>query len=256
MFKKSHLSFLLSLSRNMAGHSKWANIKHIKGAKDAERANLHMKLFRQIKAVIKEQGSSDPKQNIKLAHLVEQARQHNVPVEKVQQVLKSAAQSQEDLKQYILEVRGPKGTFFVIEVLSTSYLKAKQGINTINRKFNGSWADGVSNNLFNHKGLIKVVPLSQGQTLEQVLDDAINIGAEDVTAEEDGNFVFTCSPRDFFNIRRAINQLGYNIIESDLHYIPLSRVQIESEEDIAAVTKLYNKLEEEPDVVRIHDNIE
>ena len=58
-----------------------------------------------------------------------------MPAEKLKHTLKSAEQSSEDLKPYILEVRGPCGTFFVVEVLTTSYLKARQGINTINRKF-------------------------------------------------------------------------------------------------------------------------
>jgi transcriptional/translational regulatory protein YebC/TACO1 len=58
------------------------------------------------------------------------------------------------------------------------------------------------------------------------------------------------------NVKRSVSQLGYSIIESDLLYIPRNRIQIESEEDLALVSKLYSKLEEEPDVVKIHDNIE
>lgn len=82
-----------------------------------------------------EQGSADPKKNLKLAQLVDQARQHNVPTDKIQQVLKSIDNSKDDMKPYVLEVRGPGGSFFILEVLTTSLSKTKQGINIINRKF-------------------------------------------------------------------------------------------------------------------------
>lgn len=88
-----------------------------------------------IQFLCAEHGSADPKQNMKLSHLVDQARHHNVPSEKLKHMLKNADQSTEDLKPYVMEVRGPVGTFFVVEVLTPSYLKARQGINTINRKY-------------------------------------------------------------------------------------------------------------------------
>lgn len=86
-----------------------------------------------VSLVTLEQGSADPKKNQKLAHLIEQARYHNMPAEKIQQILR-VDQTKEDFKRYILEVRGPGGSFFVLEVLTSSLSKAKQGINTINRK--------------------------------------------------------------------------------------------------------------------------
>lgn len=120
------------------------------------------------------------------------------------------------------------------------------------------------------------MPLAQGQTLEQALDHAITIGAEDVTGnfvfdtrlsfntmliphlflvEEDGSFCFISSPSDFYKVQGALKQLGYSTIESDLEYFPLARVCL-NEADMIAAAKLYEKLEEEPDVVKIHDNIE
>ena len=91
-------------------------------------------LFIIILTFILEQGSADPKQNQKLAHLIEQAHHHNVPAEKIKQILQSSDPAKEDLRNYVFEIRGPGGSFFVCEVVTISHSKSRQSINTINRK--------------------------------------------------------------------------------------------------------------------------
>lgn len=79
-------------------------------------------------------GSADPKKNLPLAHLLEQARQHNIPADKIQEVLSNSESSKDDLKPYVLEVRGPGGSFFVVEVQTNNITRTKHNVNYINKK--------------------------------------------------------------------------------------------------------------------------
>lgn len=117
------------------------------------------------------------------------------------------------------------------------------------------WADGISSHMFTQKGLIEVMPISENQTLEQALNDAIEIGAEDVTVDGEESFVFTTDPTDYYSVKNSIIRKGYKVLDSSLQFLPNNKVTL-SESDLALAKKIYNKLEEEEDIVKIYDNIE
>jgi len=117
----------------------------------------------------------------------------------------------------------------------------------------GSWADGASKHIFNHKGVIRVGKLTADQTLEDATEHGIELGVEDVE-DADGDFVFITEPQDFYTIKSAVDKLGYKTIESNLHYIPVVKANLSDDEQQLAL-KLFQKLEEDADVVKIHDNI-
>jgi len=236
----------------MAGHSKWSNIKHIKGAKDAEKSINTQRISRQLRLVIKDSGGADPKLNPKLAHVLEQARSLNVPLSSISHILKTDT-SKDDTKPGILEARGPGGSYFVIDILTNNITRTKSNLAYILKKNKGSWADGASRHIFNYKGIIRVGKLTANQTLEDATEHGIELGVEDVEDVEE-DFLFITDPKDFYNIKSAIDKLGYQTKESNLHYVPVIEANL-SEDEMESASKLYHKLEEDPDVVKIHDNI-
>jgi len=120
-------------TRCMAGHSKWSNIKHIKGAKDAEKSSNTQRILRQLRLVIRESGGTDPKLNPRLSHVLEQARSLNVPMSSINQVLK-ADHTKDDLKALVLEARGPGGSYFIIDVLTNNITRTRANVGLILKK--------------------------------------------------------------------------------------------------------------------------
>jgi len=156
MFRKLSV-YCVGNVRCMAGHSKWANIKHIKGAKDAEKSTNIQRISRQIRLAIRGSqlitvlvnlclyqlflfnyfttgpGGVDPKLNPKLAHVLEQARSLNIPLSSINQILKTDV-SKDDTKPGILEARGPGGSFFLIDILTNNITRTKSNIALILKK--------------------------------------------------------------------------------------------------------------------------
>ncbi|KAK9874249.1 hypothetical protein WA026_002604 [Henosepilachna vigintioctopunctata] len=251
---------LNATSRRYAGHSKWANIRHVKGLKDAERAALFAKLSTQIKIAVQEGGSIDPNANIKLEHVIEQAKRVNMPAATIQSVLKSTQTDKSQCKSYILEIKGPGNCFLLCEVFTSSIHHLKQSIATILRKNSSKFCDGIANNIFEEKGIIEAeIQLdslkNKEQILEKATDDAIEAGAEEVTDIGDNVLQFICGSTNLKLVTQCLEKSGYNIISATIEYIPL-KSQSMSENQMDAYNNLYEKLSKLPGVIRICDNIE
>ncbi|XP_013786906.1 uncharacterized protein LOC106470872 [Limulus polyphemus] len=249
-----------ALKRGMAGHSKWQNIRHIKGSKDATRAKLFDKLSRLIRQAVIEGGSADPKLNSKLASLIEKARSNNMPSATIDGILKKSLNKK--TRTSLVEVMGPGGCSLIVTVETDNLSRLIHEIKQTCRKHSSFILDeGRAKVLFDEKVIIRVGKTKDGVHIdhEAALDDAIESGAEDVqeTENEDGvpNLQFISSPAEFPKVKKYLEQAKYPIEETGLEFLPHVRVAL-SEEHMQLTGQLINLLEDIPDVVKVFDNIE
>ncbi|KAG8229525.1 hypothetical protein J437_LFUL004931 [Ladona fulva] len=253
---RSSINTNVDILRYLAGHSKWANIKHIKAAKDAEKSILFTRLSRQIRLAIEEGGSSSPSHNSALAQAVELAKRSSMPLASIQNILNSAEKKGNVArKPFTLEIKGPGGFVIIIEGLSSNMAKSKTEINTLLRKCQSVLSEGVKY-LFDRKGIIHATHSSDSYTLEKAEEDAIEGGADDVNQiGEDGKhtFQFYCAPESLTSLKHYLEKTGYTVNFSSVEYIPITTVEL-SETQLLNAQKLLKGLNEHPDVIAVFDN--
>ncbi|XP_056630941.1 translational activator of cytochrome c oxidase 1 [Diorhabda sublineata] len=263
IFTKSFLTDIcicnIFVPKRLAGHSKWANIRHIKGAKDAEKARVFTKLGRQIKVAFQEGGSADPKRNLQLSQVLEQAKRMNMPTATVQSILKSCESDKSQNKKYLLEIKGPGSCFILCELYTNQLHISKMAISTILKKHQSKFSEGGGLHLFDEKGRIEaehqsMINKSQGEILELATDHAIESGAEDVTVIENNLLQFTCGKTNLTRVVTELEKIGYKVNSAEIEYVPL-KLQDLQDFELDHCQKLYEKLENLPEVVRLVDNI-
>ncbi|KAJ8957932.1 hypothetical protein NQ318_001929 [Aromia moschata] len=235
---ENHLNSHL-LKKRYAGHSKWQNIRHIKEAKDSQRAELFTKLSRQMKVAVQEGGSVDPKFNLKLEQVIQQAKRASMPVATIQSILKSCQQDKSQGQAYLLEIKGPGSCFILCEAFTNQLHQLKMGMATILRKHQSRFSDGKITN--------------EDDLLEQATEHAIESGAEDVRIIED-SVQFVCGKTNLGQVVQGLERLSYEVTSASVEYIPLKE-QALTDSDLDVCRSLYKKLESLPEVVRISDNI-
>ncbi|KAL1122248.1 hypothetical protein AAG570_003653 [Ranatra chinensis] len=248
--------FCLVLKRN-SGHSKWANIRHIKAQKDLEKSRLFTKMCQGIKIAIKDGGSANPNANLQLAQAIEVAKRSNMPVSSIQNCIKSAQTDQSNTKSVWFEIRGPRGCMLIASALTDNPKKTRETLSSILRKNNASFADHSSKHIFEHKGVINATPPSDLKDHEDAcVDHAIECGAEEVVPSdsEDGVYTFICEIENLNSVKSKLEGLKYSIKNADFEFLPNTRVAL-ADQDLEAMSKLLDKLEEHPDIIKIYDNI-
>uniref|UniRef100_A0A1A9UT93 Uncharacterized protein n=1 Tax=Glossina austeni TaxID=7395 RepID=A0A1A9UT93_GLOAU len=168
----------------LAGHSKWANIKHIKAEKDGQKAMVFLRVARQLRLAIQEGGGSiDPVHNSKLRNVIDDALRKNMPMSSIQSSIKKCQQNKTELKRYRLDLRFKQKVFIVLIIYTDNYSGLKQEIAPILRKSGAMMID--TNNLFEEYGLIEATVnkdrLVSSKNIEELAtEDAIECGAEEV----------------------------------------------------------------------------
>ncbi|KAF2887834.1 hypothetical protein ILUMI_05374 [Ignelater luminosus] len=246
--------------KRLAGHSKWANIKHTKGLKDAQRGKMFTKLGQQIKVAIQEGGSPNPAYNARLQQVISQCKRVNMPVATIESVIKSTQKDKTQYKQQVLEIRGPGGCIILCEVLTPNLTKTRNDIATIIKKHLSKYSDG-GQHLFEHKGIIEAqLPLQKENVtnegiLEIATNDAVECEAEDVKLlEETKTLQFLCDPIMFMQVQKKLEDLNYTIVMASVEYIPKLQVAL-SDSDLELCSNLFEKLENIDEVIKLHDNI-
>ncbi|XP_018335880.1 translational activator of cytochrome c oxidase 1-like isoform X1 [Agrilus planipennis] len=245
--------------KRFAGHSKWANIRHIKAQKDVERSRIFTKLGTQMKVAIQEGGSSDPINNIKLAHVVEQAKRVNMPVATIQNIIKSTQKDKDQSKTYLIGVKGPGKSIILCEAFTSSLPSLKIQMATILKKNNGKFLDGNFSHLFIQKGVIDIEITSSGGTHEEILenatDDALECEADDVEIVEETNCLrFLCDPNHLDKVQKSLATKGYKIRSASIEYLPQKLVEL-TDSEIDQCSILLEKLENMENIVKVYDNI-
>lgn len=191
----------------MAGHSKWANIKHRKGKQDALRGKLFTKIGKEIQVAVKE-GGPNPEANSRLRDVIAKAKANNMPMENIQRAIKRATGELKDVtyEEIIYEGYGPNGVAVIVQALTDNRNRTAGDVRHIFEKFGGNLgATGCVSFLFEKKGLI-IVEKEEGIDEDSLMMMALDAGAEDFSSEEDA-YEITTSPEDFSKVREALETM-------------------------------------------------
>ena len=238
-----------------AGHSKWANIRHIKAAKDQERSKKFDRLAKLMRTAVAE-GGPDPFTNLRLENLIEQARGVNMPNSTIQSILKTASKGRENAKPGEVELCGPGNSSLVVEVFSDNVRRSVNDITVFLRKHRSRL--GPAKHAFARCGVVVALPVSGD--IDAATEHAIEAGAEDVSEEEGEEpgekvLVFRTSWEDVYAVKKALTQLGYTVKFAETMYEPQTPVTLTGE-DATLHESLLDKLNELSDVVKVSSNAE
>ncbi len=240
----------------MAGHSKWSNIKHKKGKEDAKRGKEFTKLGRYIMVAAKE-GGSDPDFNPALKAAIEKAKASNMPNDNIDRAVKRGAGELDEgnFEEVIYEGYGPAGIAVFVECLTDNRNRTAPDVRHAFDKFKGNLGQaGCVTFMFDRKGIV-AIEREESIDEDELMMQAIELGAEDVLVEEEGYEIIT-SPEDFNEVRDGLKDQGYEFVMAELTYIPQNTVELESEEDIKNMENLIDMLEDHDDVQEVYHNWE
>ncbi len=237
----------------MAGHSKWANIKHRKGAQDAKRGKIFTKLAKELTVAAKISGG-DPATNPRLRLAMDKARQANMPKDNVERAIKKGTGDLEGVnyEEGTFEGYGPGGVAVIVEFLTDNRTRTVADVRHIFNKNNGSL--GVSGSvafMFDRKGMITY---GEDADMDTIFEVALEAGAEDVK-DEGGVIQVVTDPGDFETVKEALEgaELAYETAEITM--VPQTETAIEGK-SAEQLMKLIDMLEDNDDVQNVHANFD
>jgi YebC/PmpR family DNA-binding regulatory protein len=239
----------------MAGHSKWANIKHKKERSDAKRGQIFTKIGREIHVAVK-QGGSDPESNSKLRDAIAKAKAANMPNDNINRSIKKASgtDSSENYDEIIYEGYGPSGVAVIIEAMTDNRNRTASDVRHIFDKFGGNLGtSGCVSYMFDKKGII-IIEKKEGFDEDTVMMAALEAGAEDITTEEEF-FEIVTDVHEFSGVREGMEKEGFEFVEAQLKMIPQTTVELD-EKSKGSFEKLIDALEDNDDVQNIYHNWE
>ncbi len=237
----------------MAGHSKFKNIMHRKGAQDKKRSGMFSKLSREITVAAK-MGLPDPDMNPRLRAAVNAAKAQSMPKDNIQRAIDKASKGDgENYEEIRYEGFGPGGVSLIIEALSDNRNRTATNVRTAVSKNGGNLgASGSVSHAFDRVGLI-TYPASVGDA-EKVFEAALEAGAEDVTSTDDGHEIWTASA-DLHEVAKALESVLGEAEGAKLAWKPQTMVEV-SEDDAATLFKLIDALDDDDDVQTVWGNYE
>jgi YebC/PmpR family DNA-binding regulatory protein len=239
----------------MAGHSKWAKVKHFKGAIDAKRSKIFAKLSKEITIAAKLAGG-DAAMNPRLRMVLLKCRSANMPADNIERAIKrgtggDASANYEDLTY---EVYGPHGVALLVELSTDNRNRTAAEIRSLLTKNGGTIATaGSVSRLFRRKGQI-IIP-RDGANEDQLMELALEAGAEDFKAEPEGYEILT-DPAHFEAVHKQLEARGINCAVAEVTWRPDLTVPLTDTDAVAAVNRLIDALEEHDDVKEVYSNAE
>lgn len=238
----------------MAGHSKWAKVKHFKGAIDAKRGKIFSKLSKEISIAAK-LGGADPTMNPRLRMVLLKCRAANMPNDNIERAIKKGIGGGEtaNFEDLTYEIYGPHGVAVLVEVSTDNRNRTASEIRSIVTKNGGSIAtQGSVTRLFHRKGQL-IVPRDAAPE-DQVMEIALEAGAEDFKSEPQGYEILT-EAGQFEAVHKQLEQKGIKPAVAEVTELPTVTVPL-SETTAATVNKLLDALEDHDDVKEVYSNAE
>jgi YebC/PmpR family DNA-binding regulatory protein len=239
----------------MAGHSKWANIKHRKGRADAKKGKIFSRLAKEIISAVK-LGGDDPKSNPRLRLAIVKAREANFPSENIERNIKKAmSDDQEAYSEVTYELYGHGGVGIIVDIMTDNRNRSSSDMRIATNKKGGNIAmPGAVAFNFDRKGIIQINKTTKDN--KPVNEDdlflaATEAGAEDFEVTEQG-FVIVTDPADLFTVKEALQQ-NFECQEAELMMIPKNTITCN--EDAKANIALMEWLEDLEDVDAVHHNM-
>jgi YebC/PmpR family DNA-binding regulatory protein len=238
----------------MAGHSKWANIKHRKAAQDAKRGKAFTKLIREL-VVAAKQGGPEPADNPRLRAAVDKALGANMTRDTVDRAIARGAGTNEadDMEELTYEGYAPGGIAVLVEVMTDNRNRTVAEVRHAFSKRNGNLGtDGSVAYLFNRKGQITFEP---GVDEEQLMDAALEAGAEDIETHEDGSVDVITPWEEFAAIKQALEEAGLVAAEGEVAMIAATTVPVDAD-GAEKIMGLVDALEDLDDVQNVYTNVD
>ena len=239
----------------MAGHSKWAKVKHFKGAIDAKRAKIFAKLSKEITIAAKI-GGGDPGMNPRLRMALLKSRAANMPNENIERAVKRGTGDGEQVtyEDLTYEVYGPSGVALLVELSTDNRNRTAAEIRSLLTKNGGSIAtSGSVTRLFQRKG--QVIVAREAANEDALMEVAMEAGAEDFKADPEGYEVLT-EPSSFEAVHKAIEAKGIKCDAASVTYLPKITVPLAEPAAVAATNRLIDLLEDHDDVKDVYANAE
>jgi len=239
----------------MAGHSKWAKVKHFKGAIDAKRGKIFSKLGRELTIAAKI-GGGDPDMNPRLRMVLLKCRTANMPKDNIERAIKKGIGGGEgtNYEDLTYEIYGPNGVALLVEVSTDNRNRTASEIRSVVTKSGGSIATpGSVSRLFQRKGQIIVSRETVGE--DRLMELALEAGAEDFKAEPLGYEIIT-EPARFEVVHKQIEASNIRCEAAEITSLPTMTMPLADVAAVAAVNKLIEALEEHDDVKEVFSNAE
>jgi YebC/PmpR family DNA-binding regulatory protein len=236
----------------MAGHSKWANIKHRKAAQDAKRGKIFTKLIREL-TVAARTGGADLDSNPRLRDAVAKALAANMKKDTVENAIKrgSGAADGDNYEEVRYEGYGPAGVAVMVECLTDNRNRTVAEVRHAFSKSGGNLGtDGSVAYLFSKIGLLTY---PAGSDEDAIMEAALEAGAEDVVGNDDGSVEVTSSPESFNEVREAMAAAGFEPEVAEVTMQPSTNVDLQLE-DAEKVMRLVDMLEDLDDVQNVYNN--
>jgi YebC/PmpR family DNA-binding regulatory protein len=238
----------------MSGHSKWATIKHQKGAKDKARGKLFAKLIRQIEVAARE-GGSDVNANATLRTMVGKARAASVPTDTIDRAIKRGTGELEGVHYETIMYEGyaPGGVAVLVDVLTDNRNRTGAEVRSIFTRMGGSMAEpGSVSWQFTRRGVV-LVPTRFSE--DDVMMAALDAGADDIVDEGD-EWRITSDPGSVEAVREALVGAGIEVTSAESTMISSTSVPLETAEEAKRVLRVMDALEEHDDVQDVYSNFD
>jgi len=236
----------------MAGHSKWANIKHKKAATDAKRGKIFTRLIREVTVAAK-MGGADPAMNPRLRLAMDKATANNMPKDTIERAAKRGAGALEGVayEEIRYEGYGINGAAVMVDCLSDNRTRTVADVRHAFSKYGGNLGtDGSVAFLFKHCGQLVFAP---GTNENKLMEAALDAGADDVVTNDDGSLEVITGPHDFVAVKEALVKAGFAPEYAEVTMKPTTEVEMAGE-DAARMQRLIDAIESIDDVQDVYTN--
>lgn len=237
----------------MAGHSKWANIKHRKGRQDAKRGKIFTKVIREL-TVAASQGGGVPADNPRLRLAVDKALAVNMTRDTIDRAIARGAGTNEaeNMEELTYEGYGPNGVAIFVEAMTDNRNRTAAEVRHAFSKAGGNLGtDGSVAYLFERKGQISY---ESGVDEEKLLDVALEAGADDVVTNDDGSVDIFTAFQDFISVKEALVEAGFNPANAEVAMIATTEADLTDVDSAQKIMRLIDALEDLDDVQNVYSN--
>ena len=235
----------------MAGHSKWANMKHRKARQDAKKNKIFTKIIREL--TVAARLNPDVTANPRLRLAVDKALSENMTRDTIDRAIKrgAGASEGENYEELVYEGYGPNGVAVIVETMTDNHKRTVADVRHAFSKAGGSLGtSGSVAYLFQRRGVLIFAP---GQDEDALMEAALDAGAEDIVSHDDGSFEVLTAAEAFNDVKDALLGAGFTPDNSEVTLIPSTRAEVDAEH-VAAFFKMLDQLEDSDDVQNVYHN--
>ena len=237
----------------MAGHSKWANMKHRKARQDAKKNKIFTKIIREL--TVAARLNPDVSVNPRLRLAVDKALSENMTRDTIDRAIKrgAGASEGENYEELVYEGYGPNGVAVIVETMTDNHKRTVADVRHAFTKAGGSLGtNGSVAYLFTRRGILLFAP---GVNEDALMEAALDAGADDVVAHDDDSFEVFTAPEQFNDVKDALLAAGFTPDSSEVTLVPSTRAEVDADH-VSAFFKMLDQLEDSDDVQNVYHNAE